>query len=292
MTDEHKALIGEMVQEYHHFIRNPNPFDMDTVKAWLVSAYSLYGATCPERIEVVPSTQVALDLATELTGAKQVSIDWCGIPDSGWVACYDFLERIGTDLGPNVEHVRNLREFIRCAWGMILLDEAAIVIKMPKLSMDDEGRAHAAGGPAVLWENGEMAYAWHGTWISKRMAEDAKSYTKEDYAAITDTEVRRAFGEIVGWDHVVNLLGAVTVNVWTDPSTSLTYELLKSAIAGVDLKWLRKQSPKLQTGEQPLYIEPVHEDLRTAQAARKWQAVLNTPAECEADPVLSYWYEA
>ena len=57
-------------------------------------------------------------------------------------------------------------------------------------------------------------------------------------------------------------------------------------------KLLRKQSPPLKLGDQPVYYEPVHEDLRTAQAARKWQATDMTPAQCEADPALSYGVEA
>jgi hypothetical protein len=53
------------------------------------------------------------------------------------------------------------------------------------------------------------------------------------------------------------------------------------------------QSPPLKDGTQPSYIEPVHPDLRTAQAARKWQCVDaagNWPDadECNDEPEIVF----
>jgi hypothetical protein len=56
-------------------------------------------------------------------------------------------------------------------------------------------------------------------------------------------------------------------------------------------RWLRKTSPALQDGSSPSYVEPVHEDCRTARGARKWQACTWTPDVCELDPSLQYGLE-
>ena len=153
---------------------------------------------------------------------------------------------------------------------------------------DAAGDLHCSDGPAVTWRDGHPEYSWHGVWVDERVIMEPRSFSREEYLAISDTEQRRALGEAAGWDHIVELLGATRVDTWADQRTGLEYALFAS---GGD-KWLRKQSPVLLTGAAPVYFEPVHEELMTARAARKWQATTLTPAACEADPELSYGCES
>lgn len=291
LTPEQEALMDIVAQEAIDAVlfAPAVPPDMDAVKAWLRVAYGLYDLPVPERIEVANSPEAAFALEKELTGSTQRQLDWCGAADAGWVSFGDYFGRIGvlTDADPEYVQMLALKAFQRTAWDTLLLDECAIVVSRPTVKCDDAGNLHCANGPCITWQDGKCDYAWHGVWVPQRVITDPKSYTREEYLEITDTEVRRALGESAGWGHVVELLGAKSLNEWTDPNTGLAYELI-----GTDSeRWLRKQSPALQSGEQPFYVEPVHEDLRTAQAARKWQATTLTPQECEADPVLTYRIE-
>lgn len=267
--------------------RNPNKA---VVARWLSVAYGLFDRKPPNRVEIVDSPFAACALASKLTGEKITTTDYCGAADLGWVSRYDYYHRIGVISDEEFAQTKALRDFTGVAWDTILLDECAIVVKKPTtMIVDDVGLLHCANGPCIEWADGNRDFAWHGTWVPERIIMSPRSYTAQEYLAITNTEERRALGESAGWDFIVGLIGAQAVNTWTDPKTGLAYALLR-CVNGEQL--LRKQSPKLANGDQPTYVEPVHEDLRTAQAARKWQATTLTPRECESDPVLDYDIEA
>jgi hypothetical protein len=263
----------------------PRP-NKKAIAAWLKIVYALYDKPVPARVEIVPSPQAALALGTELTGTKQTALDWCGISDAGWVSFADVYNRLGVESDEEFADSRALREFQRGCWDTLLLDECAIIVAFPtSIKRDADGNLHNPKGPCIKWGDGNQDFAWHGVWVPERIVMDPKSYTKAEYLAIKETEVRRALCESAGHTHIVKLLGATETNTWKDPNTSLKYALYKAPSGET---WLRKQSPRLQNEKQPYYFEPVHEDLLTAQAARKWQACNQTPAQCEADPVLVY----
>lgn len=291
LTPEQEKLCDEVANEYIADLVKPTPPDLDVICKWLDVVYGFYDSKRPGRVEIAKSPEAALKLASELTGKKETSLDWCGIGEGGWVSFYDYFHRIGVLKDEEVKDLLALRGFIRCAWDTVLLDECAIVVRRPTLlKLDDAGNLHSASGPCIEWEDGERDFAWHGTWVPERVVTDPKSYTRDEYLAITNTEVRRALSESGGWAWVAEMLGAKQVDAWVDDKTSLSYTLLRCD-DGQQL--LAKQSPKLKDGSQPKYLEPVHEQLKTAKAARKWQAVPNmTPAQCEHDPELEYGIEA
>lgn len=289
LTPEQEAVLEQVFEEYDRAIENPRDPDLPTIKAWLEVVYGLYDLPAPARVEIVPSPFAAFTLAKELMGEDetQLELDWSGVYDSGWVAFYDAFHRIGVDCGDEIKPVLALREFMRCAWDTLCLDECAIIVALPKVKRDAQGNLHCQNGPALEWRDGRTEFSWHGVWVPERVVMDPRSYTKDEYRAL-NTEERRALGEAAGWDHLTALLGAQPVDSWADPETGLQYDLLASD----EERWLKKQSPALQDGRQPVYVEPVHEELQTAQAARKWQATRLTVAECERDPALSYGVEA
>jgi hypothetical protein len=290
LTPEQEALADAIVREYVDDLTVYREPDMATIQDWLVVVYGLFDLPVPKHIEVVPSPYAACALAEELTGQKQASLDNVGTGEGGWVSFYDFFERCGVLSAEENANVRKLRDFGRVASDSLLLDECAIVVARPTaLKLDDAGNLHSATGPCIQWSDGEKDFAWHGTWVPERMIIDPHSYSREEYLDIENTEERRALSEIAGWDWVVSLLGAAVVDAWVDPNTGLKYELSRCSNSGPTL--LRKQSPPLKDGSQPWYSEPVHERLRTAQAARKWQATAMRPEECELNPELYYSVE-
>ena len=259
------------------------------IKKWLNLVYSFYDLAAPE-IEIAASPYAACKLASTLTGSKQTKSDYCGLSEAGWVASYDFFHQIGELTDAEFKDCALFRDFLLLTWDTILLDKLAIVIARPvALRTDAEGNLHASGQPCIEWADGEKDYAWHGTWITERMACAPHSFSKAEYLDIKNTEERRALSEIAGWDFVLRLLDGKVKDTWVDPATQLRYRLLN---CDKDLLLLEKQSPILADGSQPTYLEPVHEDLKTAQAARKWQATNLTAQQCEADPQLLYGTEA
>lgn len=299
LTKAQEALLAKVADEYIADITaGGSRRDKRAIDRWLAIVYAMFDGPVPARVEIVGSLEAALNLANELDPkGKHTYADDTGFSDGGWLSFYDYFERIGVlDAKLSLEEadalkaMRALVAFRRVAWDTVLFDEAAIVIARPKaIRVDDEGRLHGEGRPCIEWPDGKAEYAWHGTWVSEKIATAPRSHTREEFLAISNTEERRALCEAAGWSWVAEILNAAVIDKWTDPATQLSYELLSCSDRS---KLLRKQSPPLKQGEQPIYMEPVHEELKTARAARKWQATDWTPARCEADPSLTYGVEA
>ena len=290
LTDEQEALLDKTADAYIADLTVSREPDVGAINRWLDIAYGLYDMKRPARVEIAASPEAALKLASELTGEKQAYMDWCGVGDGGWVSFYDLFNQIGILTDEEATEIIALREFGKVAWDSVLLDECAIVIRRPLvLRLDDDGALHSVTGPCIEWADGEKDFSYHGTWVPERIVMAPKSFTKDEILAVTNTEERRALGEIAGWQWIADRLGATVVDKWYDRSRRLRYELLSY---GDGQKLLRKQSPELKNGKQPTYVEPVHENLKTAKAARKWQATTLTPEQCERDPELRYGVEA
>ena len=287
LTPEQEALFPVIVDEYMQLLQPPGEFDRVAVNTWLERVYGFYKLPLPNYIDHCLSPQAALKRASELLGEKQTSLDWMGVSDAGWVSFYDYWHRIGVLTDDEAKEVLELKAFMQHVWDTVLLDEHAIICLRPiEICTDSDGNLHNAEGPCIRWRDGQKDYAWHGVWVPEKVILEPTTITKEEYASF-NTETRRALGERAGWSYVVGLLGAKVVDTWTDPKTELSNALFSAE----GQNWLRKQSPVLQNGAQPFYFEPVHEELRTAKAARKWQATDNSPQDCEKDPELVYGQE-
>jgi hypothetical protein len=174
----------------------------------------------------------------------------------------------------------------------------SIVSDRPEiLKIDERNRPHCSDGPSHLWRDGWALHFWHGVRVPKRLIEAPDSYTKEEILALNNTEQRRALAERLGWDRYLEKIGGTKVDLWTDPASKLGYELIE--LSETKERIIRKQSPELKDGSQPWYAEPVHRELKTAQAARKWQAITpfhrdarEAALECNKNPKLSYQVEA
>ena len=154
------------------------------------------------------------------------------------------------------------------------------------LHNDPRNRLHSADGPAIGWSDGSCMFYWHGVRVPRRLIEQPESYTGDEYKALP-AEQRRALGEHLGWDRVLKMLGSSPVD--KAAIDGLEYELIRCSDRS---QYLRMQSPMLQDGSQPYYLEPVHEGLRTAAGARKWRVARDpsgrwwTAEECDRDPAL------
>jgi len=203
----------------------------------------------------------------------------------------------------------------------LLHKEFCILSELPEVLVTDENnRPHCADGPSHRWRDGFALYYWHGIRVPRRLIEAPETYTAAEIKAETNSEIHRVFAERLGWDRYLELRGFRVLDTWTDPRTGLCYELLEpeTRVGEFEPRYLRMQSPPLHDGSQPYYIEPVSPELKTAQAARKWQIQLSThpdaryyrhgdvvityappetlywphPEECNSDPYLEFVQEA
>jgi hypothetical protein len=162
-----------------------------------------------------------------------------------------------------------------------------IVIALPPVEKrDDRARLHCADGPAVAYSDEEQ-YFWHGVSVDKDII-TRDTWTAAEIEAIKNTEERRALAERLGGDKIAKIMQLKEVNTWTDPSTSLTYRLLRSDV--LNIQYLEMQSPALHDGTQPTYLESVHRELKTAAGARRWRFADDdeSPEDCDDNPTLTY----
>lgn len=304
LTPEQEKLfdsVGDAVaEEYLAVLSRGDEVSIGDARPALEMVYGFYESALPE-IEICDSPEAAL-LRAKALGVASPFFDWCGTADAGWLAHYETFARLHTAEVPLLteEEATDMRKLQRMlllggVYDTVLLDERALIVRFPRdVHVNARGDMHCATGPAIHWRDGQAEYCWNGVFVSKQLIESPDTITKKEALALP-TEERRAFCERFGWGPALALFECSLSDSWTDPKTGLSYELY----AGPDDAILKKQSPKLMTGEQPHYCEPVHRDLKTAQAARKWQPMMRPgkdPAlvarECNRDPELSYGIEA
>lgn len=294
LTPEHDVVLDQVTAEYLALLQRGDEMDMDKVRPMLELIYSYYDKPVPE-IEIIDGLEAALLRAREL-GIVNPYFDWCGAGDAGWLAHYEALTRFGLQSDEEAGDLRKMQAFLHGGvYDTILLDERALLVRFPKeVHTNERGDLHSATGPAIAWRDGQAEYAWNGVFVTKELIEAPEAFTKEKVLGLA-TEQRRAFCEHFGWGRTLALLECKLVDTWADPATALKYELYE----GPDEKIINKQSPPLQDGSQPWYPEPVHRELKTAQAARKWQAMmrrgqdpLSVARACNKNPALTYGVEA
>ena len=161
---------------------------------------------------------------------------------------------------------------------------------------DAQGRLHCERGPAAQWPSGETYWFWHGARVSERIILHPETITKEQVANEKNSEVSRAIAERLGWDEYLKRVDVVLVHKWFDETTSNHYELydFKERKGSLQPRLLKMESPALNDGTRPYYMEPVPPQSQTCQAARRWQCDPSRPAieECNKNPELAFEIEA
>lgn len=287
LTAEQEALLDNIAEESIAILQRLPAIRMDVVKETLENIYTIdHNLSLPE-IEILDSPIAARKRAQELTG-QDCQFDWIGISDCGWTAKLEAFRQLGAISDEEFEstQTRLFFDFARCGvWDTILLDERALVVRMPTLlQLDEAGDLHCQDGPCIQWSDGLQDWSWHGVWVPERLIMDPDSYTAEEYRKLP-AEQRRALGERLGWDNLAKKLGFQVLDEAT--IDDLDHRLI---LCEDGTKLLDMQSPVLQDGSQPRYCEPVHEDLHTVAGARKWRVTNGrewTPERCEDEPQLN-----
>ena len=185
------------------------------------------------------------------------------------VAQLDMVEQIAASrelLGEEMSPAESaIRELCYAVYDACLGDECIALVPYPHTyETDAEGELHCETGPAVAWE-GQEEYYWHGQAVDKIAIEDPDAVTGE-YLRDLHAEKRRATYEAIGHERAVAALGLTPVD--SAEINGLSYNLFR----GAEESWLKMQSPVLQDGTQPSYVEPVHEGCESCAEALGWRA--------------------
>lgn len=125
-----------------------------------------------------------------------------------WLAAYDFFGRAcGISA---VERLSGLMELTRSAgWWWWPARGAVVLSERPEeVHLDEQGRLHAARGPAIRYPDGWALWAWHGVRVPRAVIENPESLPAEDVLAEADVEVRRIMIDRVGHERLIRDGGA------------------------------------------------------------------------------------
>ncbi len=163
-------------------------------------------------------------------------------------------------------------------WFFVFDDFVVCSERYGSMSTDERGRLHNSEGPALQCRDGYEIYSWHGVRVDRRVIMDPESFTREQIDAEHNSEVHRCLGERLGWERYLALRELITLDEWRDPVTNLEYQLLdtRERLGDEQPRFLRMRSPALHDGSQPWFVEPVHPELNSAQAARRWQIPISS----------------
>jgi hypothetical protein len=125
-----------------------------------------------------------------------------------WLAAYDFFGRV-CGVGA-VERLDGLMELTRSAgWWWWPVRGAVVVSERPdEIQLDEQGRLHAARGPALRYPDGWALWAWHGVRVPRAVIENPESLPARQVLAEPDVEVRRIMIERVGHERLIRDGGA------------------------------------------------------------------------------------
>lgn len=239
-------------------VGRPLAADDPVVAAGLAAIGRACGAAvCLDNITVASSP----DHALQLTGESYTDGSGLGCLNS---SAFDLAgsEVLGEAPDPDTTAIY---AFQLRVYDTLLSERETILIPYPHtLHFDADDMPHCATGPAVAWPGQDMYY-WHGQQIDRDVIEAPESLTA-NYLRDLPAEKRRASYEALGYERVIKVLGAKSIDEAT--LGGLHYELWSTDAES----WLRMQSPPLQDGSQPYYVEPVHERCLSCAEALGWRA--------------------
>jgi len=133
-------------------------------------------------------------------------------------------------------------------------------------------RLHCETGPAIAWSDGFGLYYWHGVKVPAWVIENP---TVDQAMRETNSEIRRAAFESIGWDKAIGDLGLVPIGSCPDPGNDpheLTLYSLPEQIYDepVNLLLMVNGSPD-RDGNQRMYGETVPASIKHPLAAAAWQ---------------------
>jgi hypothetical protein len=141
---------------------------------------------------------------------------------------------------------------------------ACVVCERPSaVHRDARGRLHHARERALRYRDGYGLYLWHGTRVPKDWITAPEKLDPACALTWPGAEQRRAAGEIVGWQRVLDRCGARTVDRDADPQIGELVEVTPPGDAAA--RFLR-----VRCGTGRSFVLSVPREMRTARQANAW----------------------
>lgn len=121
-----------------------------------------------------------------------------------WMALVTFVQEIGVPIDEPLKAIAAARWGLAQSIGWYMtLDGVAIVCDRPRsISFDESQRLHCETGPAVSFEDGSAAHAWHGVCVPAHWIENRENLSVKEVLAVENAERRAAGAEILGWEEL------------------------------------------------------------------------------------------
>ena len=194
---------------------------------------------------------------------------WSGVYQGGnmWAPYASYLAAARDVLGLRLEAHEKYAAWEEAAIHggfRVLHPEFCIVSDFPEvLKVDAENRPHCETGPSHRWRDGWSLYHWHGVKIPGEWIEDKASLTAAKALTWENVEQRRAACEILGWNAVLEELGAMTIDRDEDPEIG---ELVEVSIPDIG----RERFLRVTCGTGRQFALPVPPTMKTALEANAW----------------------
>jgi len=213
LTPEQEQLMGVVSKEWiEKLTKQTIKFDKEAAINGINFIYELSGYKHPE-IHFVESPMACQKLAQEMNGTKEFYqfSSYGNIGDYGWVAFYDFFDRIGVEVTENYKKFRSLIN--SGIYDMLQFEHVCIVSMMPvKVSVNEDGRLHNASSFAIEWSDGYGQYYINGRNMPEKIFQ---GFTKMDFINETNEDIKAGMYEIIeskGEGSMLEFLGAVMVD--------------------------------------------------------------------------------
>jgi hypothetical protein len=189
---------------------------------------------------------------------------WWGQHESYWIAFYLFCRDV-VGVSYDAKRSRQLDLWAdvarSCSWWWPY-DNYVIACERSTVASLENGRLHAASGPALAFADGWEVHAWRGTRVPAEWIRDPGSINPALALTWENIEQRRALAEIVGWTKVLEHVEARVINVDTpDIGTLLEADLPDAGPA----RFL-----KVQCGTGRTFALAVPLEMSTARQANAW----------------------
>lgn len=292
LNQEQESLADSLAEEW---IKTANggqtDIDRKVARQTLTRIYALAGMKAPDVLFMAGPMEAILFCKKNLN-VEVKTFDWFGIGyDAGWVSFFDYFQRIGI-LERDDEEFNTIKEFMRSGvWVTIMFEGLVVCIARPSaVKTDDRENLHCENAPAVVFADGYEEFVWHGVFVDEKIILRPEEITREDIMNEKNSEVSRAMAEKLGWEKYMELAGTKLIDKMFDPATKLHYELYDfDKRFDLTPKLLKMESPELNDGTRPYYIEPVDPGLKTCAAARKWQFRINECPACKLVSPIKMW---
>jgi len=186
-----------------------------------------------------------------------------GQHEAPWLGIYDFFREV-CGLVAQTDKLEGLTELAKSAGWILPYDNICWVSERhSEVHTDEAKRVHCESGPAILYPDDWAIYAWHGVLVPKEWIEDRASVSAEIALKQENVELRRAACEIVGWERILQDLGAITIDRDPDPEIG---ELIEVNLPDAP----NERFLRVLCGTGRRFAIPVPNEMQTALQANAW----------------------